>query len=139
VNEPACDESEEGWQDCKNMMSERERYGNHHRRSRYWQGVRGIKQQIGPNPPSRDRRSRHKSFRACLSSFHLLLSQLPRVSCNISDPTIDPYFGHKAPTGVESNWLPTGEDFFLIFRLFAPQQALFAKTWTLPDAEMVKR
>jgi hypothetical protein len=61
------------------------------------------------------------------------------VSCNISDPTIDPYFGHKAPTGVESNWLPTGEDFFLIFRLFAPQQALFAKTWTLPDAEMVKR
>jgi hypothetical protein len=36
---------------------------------------------------------------------------------------------------MESNWLPTGEDFFLIFRLYGPEQALFEKTWTLPDVE----
>ncbi|GJM14980.1 MAG: hypothetical protein DHS20C13_03070 [Thermodesulfobacteriota bacterium] len=53
------------------------------------------------------------------------------------DGTIDIYFGPKAPEGMESNWLPTGEDFFLIFRLYGPEKALFDKTWTLPDVEKV--
>jgi hypothetical protein len=55
-----------------------------------------------------------------------------------ADGTIDLYFGPKAPEGMESNWLPTGEDFFLIFRLYGPAKALFDKTWTLPDVEKVK-
>lgn len=54
------------------------------------------------------------------------------------DGTIDLYFGPAAPQGMESNWLPTGEDFFLIFRLYGPEPALFEKTWTLPDVEKVK-
>jgi hypothetical protein len=54
-----------------------------------------------------------------------------------ADGTIDLYFGPKPPKGLESNWLPTGEDFFLIFRLYGPEQALFEKTWTLPDVEKV--
>ncbi len=54
------------------------------------------------------------------------------------DGTIDIYFGPKAPEGMESNWLPTGEDFFLIFRLYGPEKALFDKTWTLPDVEKVR-
>lgn len=53
------------------------------------------------------------------------------------DGTIDIYFGPKAPEGMETNWLPTGEDFFLIFRLYGPEKALFDKTWTLPDVEKV--
>ncbi len=53
------------------------------------------------------------------------------------DGTIDIYFGPKAPEGMESNWLPTGEDFFLIFRLYGPEKALFDKTWTLPDVEKI--
>jgi hypothetical protein len=40
---------------------------------------------------------------------------------------------------MESNWLPTGEDFFLIFRLYGPEPPLFNKTWTLPDVELVKQ
>jgi hypothetical protein len=31
----------------------------------------------------------------------------------------------------------TGEDCFLIFRLYGPEPALFKKTWTLPDVEKV--
>ena len=54
-----------------------------------------------------------------------------------ADGTIDLYFGPEAPEGTESNWLPTGEDFFLIFRLYGPQKALFDKTWKLPDVEKV--
>jgi hypothetical protein len=41
--------------------------------------------------------------------------------------------------GMESNWLPTGEDFFLIFRLYGPEKALFEKTWTLADVEIAKQ
>jgi hypothetical protein len=55
------------------------------------------------------------------------------------DGTVDHYFGPKAPQGLESNWIPTGEDYFLIFRLYGPEKALFEKTWTLPDVEMVKQ
>jgi hypothetical protein len=41
-----------------------------------------------------------------------------------TDGTIDLYFGPKSPTDMESNWIPTGEDFFLIFRLYGPEEAL---------------
>ena len=51
---------------------------------------------------------------------------------------MDLYFGPKAPEGLESNWIPTGEDYFLIFRLYGPDNAVFEKTWVLPDVEMVK-
>jgi hypothetical protein len=44
----------------------------------------------------------------------------------------------QAPEAMESNWLPTGEDFFLIFRLYGPELALLEKTWTLPDVEKVR-
>jgi hypothetical protein len=40
---------------------------------------------------------------------------------------------------MESNWLPTGEDFFLIFRLYGPEKALFEKIWTLADVEIAKQ
>jgi Protein of unknown function (DUF1214) len=56
----------------------------------------------------------------------------------LADGTIDIYFGPTAPQGLESNWLPTGEDFFLVFRLYGPEPALFNKTWTLADVEKVK-
>jgi hypothetical protein len=52
-----------------------------------------------------------------------------------ADGSTDLYFGGDAPRGMESNWLPTGEDFFLMFRFYGPQAALFQKTWTMPDPE----
>lgn len=54
------------------------------------------------------------------------------------DGSYDIYFGPKAPNGKESNWIPTGEDFFLLFRLYGPESKDFYKTWMLGDLEKVK-
>jgi hypothetical protein len=53
------------------------------------------------------------------------------------DGTVDLYFGPKPPNGPASDWIPTGDDFFLWFRLYGPEKPLFEKTWTLPDVEVV--
>ena len=55
-----------------------------------------------------------------------------------ADGSVDVYFAPKAPKGLESNWIPTGEDFFLLFRLYGPDKPLFDKTWILGDVEKVK-
>ena len=54
------------------------------------------------------------------------------------DGSHDVYFAPKAPKGKESNWIPTGEDFFLLFRLYGPESKDFYKTWMLGDLEKVK-
>ena len=53
------------------------------------------------------------------------------------DGSYDIYFAPKAPAGKESNWIPTGEDFFLLFRLYGPESKDFFKTWSLGDLEKV--
>jgi len=60
------------------------------------------------------------------------------VTCHISDAAVDLYFDREG-YGMESNRLPAGEDFFLTFGRYGSKQALFAKTSTLSDIEMVKR
>jgi hypothetical protein len=68
-----------------------------------------------------------------LSSF-----DKPKMKQN-SDGSVDLYFGPKAPVGFEKNWVTTaGKNFFLIFRLYGPEKALFDKTWRLPDVEKVQ-
>jgi len=54
------------------------------------------------------------------------------------DGSVDLYFAPEAPKGLESNLVPTGEDFFLLFRLYGPDKPLFEKTWILDDVEKVK-
>jgi hypothetical protein len=55
------------------------------------------------------------------------------------DGSVDLYFGPKAPSGSEKNWVPTaGRNFFLIFRLYGPEKAFFEKTWRLPEVEKVQ-
>lgn len=54
------------------------------------------------------------------------------------DGSYDVYFGPKAPEGKESNWIPTGENFFLLFRLYGPETKDFYKTWILGDVEKIK-
>jgi hypothetical protein len=54
------------------------------------------------------------------------------------DGSVDLYFGPNAaaaPEGMASNWLSTGEDFFLMARFYGPQPELFQKTWSMPDLE----
>lgn len=54
-----------------------------------------------------------------------------------ADGSVDIYFGPKAPTGKESNWIYTapGRAFFPAMRFYDPDKALFDKTWVLPDLE----
>jgi len=55
------------------------------------------------------------------------------------DGSVDIYFGESAPKGLDSNWIPNaGEDFFLLFRFYGPEQSFFDKTFTLPDLEKIE-
>lgn len=54
------------------------------------------------------------------------------------DGSVDLYFAPEAPDGWEANWVSTGDDWFSIFRFYGPEQALFDKTFVLPDFEKVK-
>jgi hypothetical protein len=61
-------------------------------------------------------------------------SQIPEMQKN-ADGSVDVFFGPAAPTGKESNWVPTkpGRDFEVMFRAYAPTKVFFDKTWKLPD------
>jgi hypothetical protein len=65
-------------------------------------------------------------------------SQIPELQKN-ADGSIDIYIGPKAPTGKESNWLPTDpvRKFELMARFYAPKKEFFEKAWKLPDVEKV--
>jgi hypothetical protein len=65
-------------------------------------------------------------------------SQTPGLQKN-ADGSVDVYFGPNAPTGKESNWVPTrtGGGFEVLFRFYGPEKPLFEKTWRLPDIETV--
>jgi hypothetical protein len=56
------------------------------------------------------------------------------------DGSVDLYFGPKAPTGFEKNWIPTlpNKAWFAYFRLYGPTEAYFDKSWPLPDIEEAK-
>jgi hypothetical protein len=55
-----------------------------------------------------------------------------------ADGSVDLYCGPQAPKGKASNWIPTGRDFFLIFRCYGPEKALFERSFILPDVEKVR-
>jgi hypothetical protein len=55
------------------------------------------------------------------------------------DESVDIYFGKTPPKGLESNWIPTaGEDFFLLFRFYGPEEKYFDKSLVLPDIEKIQ-
>jgi hypothetical protein len=53
------------------------------------------------------------------------------------DGSVDTYLAPKAPSGKESNWIPTSANgkFEILFRFYGPEKPLFDKTWVLPDIE----
>jgi hypothetical protein len=57
-----------------------------------------------------------------------------------ADGSIDVYFGPKAPSGKESNWVQTesGKGWFTYFRFYGPTEPFFDKSWSLPDFEKMK-
>jgi len=62
--------------------------------------------------------------------------QLEEMAVN-DDGSVDVYFAPTASDGKEANWIPTGEDFFLVFRLYGPEETAFDKTWQLNDVQRV--
>ena len=57
-----------------------------------------------------------------------------------ADGSVDLYFGPKPPEGLEKNWIPTvsGRGWFAYFRLYAPTEDYFDRSWRLPDLVRVK-
>lgn len=53
------------------------------------------------------------------------------------DGSVDIYFAPEAPEGKENNWIPTGEDWFILFRLYGPSKGWLESGWKLPDFEKV--
>jgi hypothetical protein len=66
------------------------------------------------------------------------LNQMDKPPQN-ADGSLDLYFGPTAPAGDEKNWLRTvpGKSYFLLLRLYSPEQSFFDKKWK-PD-DVVKR
>jgi hypothetical protein len=56
------------------------------------------------------------------------------------DGSIDIYFGSTAPVGHETNWVQTipNEYWFTYFRLYAPTESYFDRSWPMYDIEEVK-
>jgi hypothetical protein len=56
------------------------------------------------------------------------------------DGSLDIYMGPEAPKGFEKNWIPTapGRGWFTLFRLYAPTETYFDKSWPLPSIELIK-
>ncbi|WP_425317842.1 DUF1214 domain-containing protein [Pseudomonas nitroreducens] len=54
-----------------------------------------------------------------------------------ADGSVDLYFGAKAPSGKQSNWISTepGKPFFVMFRFYGPQPAIVDRSWVLNDLE----
>jgi len=58
-----------------------------------------------------------------------------------ADGSVDLYFGPTPPAGKPaSNWIKTlpGRGWFTYFRLYAPTQPYFDKTWRLPDIQILQ-
>ena len=57
-----------------------------------------------------------------------------------ADGSIDLHAGPTAPAGFEKNRGPSvlGQAWFCYFRLYAPTEVPFDRTWVLPDFEKVK-
>ncbi len=65
-------------------------------------------------------------------------SKMQQIKVN-NDGSVDLYIGATAPEGMESNFMKTvGKDgWFVYFRLYAPTEPFFDKSFSLPDFEEV--
>lgn len=71
--------------------------------------------------------------RVGLSSY-----DIDRMTRN-ADGSVDIYFGPKAPSGLEANWIPTeGKKPAPIMRIYGGDDRFWSKSFTMPDVELVE-
>jgi len=108
-----------------------------------YDGSKTYRLTVPPNVPI----EQYWSVTAYDRQTHALIKNMQRAS-RASNSTelqknaggsVDIYFGPKAPTGKETNWVPTDPQrgFELMFRLYGPKKEFFDKVWVLPDVEPV--
>jgi hypothetical protein len=108
-----------------------------------YDGAQTYRLRVPPNVPV----DQYWSVTAYDRETHALIKNMPRASRasnaadvrKNADGSVEIYFGAKAPTGNESNWVPTdpARKFELMARFYAPKKEFFEKKWALPDVERV--
>jgi hypothetical protein len=102
-------------------------------------GAKSYRLRVPANPPAGQFWS--VTGYAILSQEGIAVRSSRETLLKNADGSIDIYFAPTAPKGFESNWIPTvpGKAWWTAFRLYAPLQPYFDKSWPLPDIELVKR
>jgi hypothetical protein len=106
-------------------------------------GGKNYKLRLPPNIPVKDFWSvivydiQTRSMLQTDQQFPSVSSQNKGVKVN-ADGSVDVYFGPKAPTGMENNWVQTipGKGWFMILRLYGPLEPWFNKTWRPGEIEL---
>jgi len=108
---------------------------------RGFEGGQTYRLRVPPNAPV----DQYWSVTAYDRKTHALIKNMPRASRasnaadleKNADGSVDIYFGPKAPSGKESNWVPTDPQrgFELMLRVYGPRKEFFDRVWVLPDVE----
>jgi hypothetical protein len=100
---------------------------------------------VPPNPPAKQFWSvtlYDIDTRALIQNKEQIADRSSRQPDLVKNPdgSVDLYFAPAAPKGYEKNWIPTvpGRAWFTWFRLYAPLEPYFEKTWPLPDFERMR-
>jgi hypothetical protein len=108
-------------------------------------GSKTYKLTIPKDPPAKDfwavtlYDTQTRSIIQTDQQFPTLGSQTDGVKTN-DDGSYDIYFAPEAPEGQEGNWLQTipGKSWFIILRMYGPEQAWIDKTWKPSEIELVE-
>jgi hypothetical protein len=108
-------------------------------------GAKTYRLHLPPDPPAKtfwsavlyDNQTR--SMLQTDARFPSISSLKPDLETN-PDGSVDIYFAANPPAGHETNWIQTwpGKGWNILFRLYAPLQPWFDKTWRLPDIEPIQ-
>jgi len=103
-------------------------------------GTDTYKLTVPPDTPAEDFWSvivydmKNKGFIAGASETGLATPDMENMTVN-EDGSVDIYFAPEAPEGQDNNWIPTGEDWFVLFRLYGPKEGWIESGWRLPEFE----
>jgi hypothetical protein len=112
---------------------------------RPFDGGQNYRLHVPPNPPARQFWSvtlYDIDTRGLVQNKEQIADRNPRQPGLVTnaDGSVDLYFAPTVPKGFEHNWIPTtpGRSWFAWFRLYAPLEPYFERTWSLPDIAKVK-